>query len=153
MSVLFVVAPAVIVGWPILCASVAGVAGAMGYKILAETEKCDVGEEESSSVEVTIEGSEVVADSMKRGGKFAITNGDVTATFKRAVDGRCTVHISGQNRTDEELNAIGRDILGRVTQQYAYNKVVTELKKQGFSITEEEITKDQAVRIRVRKYV
>jgi uncharacterized protein YqfB (UPF0267 family) len=152
MSVVFIVAPAVAIGWPILCSTVAGVAGALGYTVLASN-KSVVVPEQRAGVEVDIEGSEIIADSMKRESEFAITNHDVTAVFKRSIDGRCTVHVSGENKTDEQLRAIGQEILNKITQQYAYNKVVTELKKQGFSVTDEEITKDNAVRIRVRKFV
>lgn len=156
MSVVFVVAPVVVAGWPILCGAVAGAAGALGYKIL-KSENCedlridDV--EDTSSVEVQLEGSRVIADQMKRDSRFSITNGDVTATFSRSIDGGCTVHVSGRDRTQEQLSEIGRQILGQVAQQYAYNKVVTELKTQGFSVTQESIAADQTIRIRVSKYV
>ena len=59
----------------------------------------------------------------------------------------------GDNKTDAQLQAIGQELVGKVTQQYAYNKVVTELKSQGFTVTDEEVTADQAIRIHVTKYV
>lgn len=152
MSVVFVVAPAVAaVGWPVLCAAVGSVAGIMGYKTLTQTVTDQT--TDSCKVEVSLKGSDIVAESMRRESQFAITNGDVTATFKRAADGKCIVHVSGKNRAEAELRAIGEDMLGRVTQHYAYNKVVTELKRQGFTVTDEEVTNSQTVRIKVRKYV
>ena len=153
MSVVFVVAPAVVAGWPILCGAIAGAAGILGYKALGVS-KCIQAEESAGSfVEVSLENSEVIADAMKREGEFVVAKDDVTATFRRAADGRCTVHVTGKNKTQEELSAIGTELVGRVTQQYAYNQVVTEMKKQGFNIVNEEVGTDQTIRISVCKYV
>ena len=152
LSVVFIVAPVVVASWPILCGAIAGAAVALGYKAV------DAGSilqnlEKDTSVEVSLEGSEVIADAMKRESEFVITKGDVTARFQRAADGRCTVHVSGQNMTNQELSTVGRELIGRVTQQYAYNRVVSEMKKQGFTITSEEIAADQTIRVNVCKYV
>lgn len=153
MSVVFVVAPMVVAGWPMLCGAAAAAAAALGYKALAREEVVEADEDTEHYVEVPIEDSQVVAESMARGSEFSIKKDDIVATFSRAADGRCTVHVRGENRTDEELSAVGRELVGRVTQQYAYNKVMTELKSQGFTVTGEEVTNDQAIRIHVSKYV
>lgn len=153
MSVVFVVAPMVVAGWPLLCGAAAAAAGALGYKALAREEIIEAEDATERFVEIPIEDSQVIAESMARESQFAIRKEDVTATFSRSADGRCTVHVAGQNKTEEELSAIGRELVGKVTQQYAYNKVVTELKTQGFTVTSEEVTNDQAIRIHVSKYV
>ncbi len=151
MSVVFVVSPMVVAGWPLLCGAVAAAAASLGYKALAaeQTEVLDT----TRQIEISMENSQVVAESMARGSQFSICKDDVTATFSRSGDGRCVVHVSGDNRTDAELKQIGQELVGRVTQQYAYNKVVTELKGQGFTVTGEEVTNDKAIRIHVSKYV
>lgn len=154
LSVVFIVIPAVVVSWPILCGAVAGAAAVMGYK--ARTVAVAVNQEEEVSetwAEVSLEGSEVIADSMKRESEFVIANGEVTARFRRAADGCCTVHVSGDNKTQAELDAIGHDLIGRVTQQYAYHKVVSEMKKQGFTITSEEVAADRTIRVNVSRFV
>ena len=153
MSVVFVVIPAVVVGWPVLCGAIAGAAATLGYRALNTGQSLSVEEPEDRLVEITLESSEVIADAMKRESEFAVRKDDITATFRRAADGRCQVHVTGKDTTDEELRTIGRELVGRVTQQYAYNKVLSELKKQGFTVAHEEVTADQAIRIRVSKYV
>ena len=154
MSVVFVVAPAVIAGWPILCGAVAAAAGTLGYKSLKCGQEIELDIPNiQNSVEIPLEDSQVIADTMARESQFAIHKDDVAATFSRAADGRVSVHISGDNKTDSELDAIGQELIGRVTQQYAYNKVLTELKQQGFSVTSEEVANDQTIRIHVSKYV
>jgi hypothetical protein len=153
LSVVFIVAPAVVVGWPVLTGAIAAAAGALGYKALNAGNRISEEESAESWVDIPMEGSQVVAEAMSRGSEFVITKGDVTATFRRAADGRCTVHVAGGNKSEAELSAIGKELLGRVTQQYAYNKTITELKKQGFTVTHEEVAADQTIRINVSKYV
>ena len=153
MSCIFIIAPMVIVGWPLLCAAVTEAAGTLGYKARTREHVGEAEQETESWVDIPLEDSQVIADTMARESEFAIRKDDVTATFSRAADGRCTVHVSGQNKTDRELSEIGKELVGRVTQQYAYNRVLTELKSLGFTVTAEEVTNDQAIRIHVTKYV
>ena len=153
MSVVFVVAPAVLASWPILCGAVAGAAAALGYKALSVEDSLAKCGKLDSWVDVSLEGSEIIADAMRRESEFIIAKDDVTATFRREADGRCTVHVGGVNKTEEELNRIGQELVGKVTQQYAYHKVVTEMKNQGFTVTNEEITADRTIRIQVQKFV
>lgn len=152
MSVVFVVTPMVVAGWPLLCGAVAAAAASLGYALAAEHTEC-AETATAKQVEISMEDSQVVAESMARGSEFTICKDDVAATFSRSADGRCVVHVSGENKTDAELTQIGEELVGRVTQQYAYNKVVTELKAQGFTVTGEEVTNDQTIRVRVSKYV
>jgi hypothetical protein len=150
---MFVVAPAIAAAsWSLLSAAVAGTAAALGYKVL-DAEKSLEEIECDNSVEVELEGSQVIAENMRRESQFVISNGDITATFARSADGRCTMHVAAKNMTEEELSAAGREIMGQVTQQYAYNKVLTELKGQGFTVSHEEVAEDKTIRIKVCKYV
>ena len=153
MSVVFVVTPMVVAGWPLLCGAIAAAAGSLGYKALTCKEVVEAERGVESQVEIPMEDSQIVAESMARESQFTIVKGDVTATFSRSADGRCTVHVAGENKSEDELSAIGRELVGRVTKQYAYNRVVTDLKAQGFTVTAEEVTNDQAIRIHVSKYV
>lgn len=153
LSVVFLVAPAVMASWPILCGAVAGAAAALGYKALNMEDSLAEHVLGNAEVDVALEGSEIIADAMRRESEFTIAKDDVTATFRREADGRCTVHVSGVNKSQEELTQIGQELVGRVTQQYAYHKVVTEMKNQGFTISNEEVTADRTIRIQVHKFV
>ena len=42
--------------------------------------------------------------------------------------------------------------LRELNQRYAYHKVLTEVKKQGFSVAEDEVTSDNTIRLVVRKW-
>ncbi len=155
MSVVFIVVPVVAAGWPIMCGAIAAAAGALGYTTLAAG-SCRVTLPErdgTNAVVIPLEDSQVVAETMARESQFTIVRDEISATFSRAADGRCMVHVAGENKTDAELDAVGKELIGHVTQQYAYNKVLTELKGQGFTVTSEEVTNDQMIRIHVSKYV
>ena len=155
MSVVFVVVPAIAASWPILCGVVAAATGVLGYRTLRVADEIESTEAVSTdaTAQITLKGSDLLAESMQQGDEFAITNDDVKAVFRRAADGRCTVHVSAPNRSQAELEAIGRDLMNRVSQQYAYNKVLTQMKSQGFTVNQEEVAEDQTIRIRVSKYV
>jgi len=154
LSVVFVVAPAVVAGWPLLCGAVAAAAASLGYKALTKNETVEFELDDVENwVDIPIEDSQLLADAMARESSFVIKKDDVTATFSRAADGRCMVHLSGENKSEAELSEIGRELIGRVTQQYAYNKVMGELRAQGFSVTSEEVAADQTIRIHVSKFV
>ena len=51
-----------------------------------------------------------------------------------------------------ELRRVGEDLLGRVTQQYVYDRLMTELAARNVSVIAEEVTEDAAVKIRVRSW-
>lgn len=157
MSVMITVVPVLVVGWPIMCAAVAAAAATLGYHSVKCGQDIDIinstaGKGSHKSVVIPLEDSQIVGEAMARESQFTINRDDVSATFRREADGRVTVHVAGNNKTERELSEIGQELAGRVTQQYAYNKVVTELKQQGFSITSEEVANDQTIRIRVSKY-
>jgi stage V sporulation protein SpoVS len=61
------------------------------------------------------------------------------------------MHVSGKNKTEAELQAIGQTVMNRILQQYAYQRVMEELEKRGFTVVKEEVDENQVIRIRVRK--
>ncbi|MEN6371461.1 MAG: DUF1257 domain-containing protein [Armatimonadota bacterium] len=163
MSVVFyVVAPAVVAAWPILCGAIAAASGSLGYSLVKSGQEADLETQNTgqktkldihNTVDMPLKDSQIIADTMSRESQFTIQKDDVRATFYRAADGRVSVHISGDNKTDNELETIGQELIGRVTQQYTYNRVLSELKQKGFSVTSEEVANDQTIRIHVSKYV
>ena len=54
--------------------------------------------------------------------------------------------ISGRIGLDEPALA------GQITQRYAYNKVLHEVKLKGFMVSEEQLEADQSIRLVVRKW-
>ncbi len=150
MSCMFFFMPELYIEWSNLHRNAQAAGASLGYK---ETETEQVVPRGNRSVTVPIEDSNILGDTMARDSKFTINKDDISATFNREADGRVSVHVSGKNHTDSELQTLGKELIGKITQQYAYNKVVTEMKKKGFTVTSEEVANDQTIRIHVSKYV
>lgn len=150
MSAVCVLTPLVVASWPTIMSVIAGAAASMGYSMTHQEVDEETPVRGKKKVETEIENSEVIADQMGRGQKVIITKGDITIEFGQDARGACTVCVSGSNHTDEELRAIGEEVVGRVVQQYAYHKLMTELKKRNYSVVNEEVLADKSVRVRVR---
>ena len=58
--------------------------------------------------------------------------------------------VEGSGQSKAELKRIGEALVGRVTQQYAYHRLVSELKERHMTILQERVGKEQAIHIRVR---
>lgn len=149
MGAILVLTPLVVSAWPAVAAAIMGAAASMGFSastpVLSEEE-----EARPTRVETEIENSEVVAEQMARGEKVVITKDDITVEFGRDARGACSVCVSGLNHSERELRKIGEEIAGRVVQQYAYNKLLTELKKRNYSVVDEKVLQDQSIQIRIR---
>ena len=50
------------------------------------------------------------------------------------------------------MRAVAEEVARRLAQQYAYHRLVTEMKARGMSIVDEEVERDGTVRMQVRVY-
>lgn len=149
MSSVSVVTPIIIASWPAVASAVVSAAGAMGFTVLASHADVEppAGVER---VESEIPNSEVLAESLSRGEKVRIARDGVVVEIGVDDRGKCSVCASGKGKSKGELRRIGEEVSGRVVQQFAYHKLVTELKSRGYSIAEESVQKDQSIQMRVR---
>ena len=149
MGACLVLTPLVIAAWPTMMAAVLGAAASMGFTAV---ESASIREKvpKKKRVETDIENSEVVAEGMARGQKMVIQKGDITIEFGRDERGACTVCVTGEKHSDKELKKIGEEVAGRVVQQYAYHKLVTELKQRNYSLVDEKVLQDGSIQVRVR---
>lgn len=53
---------------------------------------------------------------------------------------------------DEDVLRKQGDFVEKLTQRYAYNKVVKEAKKAGFSLIQEEVMEDHSIKVVIRKW-
>ena len=74
----------------------------------------------------------------------------ITATFSRDARGALKLCMEGTGHTKSQLKQIGQELIDRVTQQYVYHRVVSELKERNMNIVNEEVASDRTVTIRVR---
>lgn len=137
MSVVFVIVPSMVGGWPILMAAIAAACSALGYQVLkggkVRTSVAEVGK----SVSMTLD-AQALSDALEREETVTVVQSDVTISFHKDPRGRVTMHVSGKDKTEAELQEIGQKVMNRILQQYAYQRVMQELEKRGFTLIKEE---------------
>ena len=153
MSTVLIVAPIVISSWPMIAPAIVAAVTASGYALAKQTanasEEVEVDEE---CEEISLENSEILADAKNLGESMTIVKENVRATFHRDARGRLRLTVSGKGLSKSQMRAIGEELIGLVTQQYAYHRLVTEMKARGMTIVEEDVEADQTVKIRVRNW-
>ncbi len=149
MSTVCILTPIVIGSWPVIASAVAGAANAMGFAVVGGETVADESSAQTA-VETEVPNSQVVAEAMKPGQKIRIERGGITIDFGIDERGACTVCVSGKGQTKADLKRIGDEVAGRVVQQFAYHKLMTELKKRNYDIVEEGVQEDDSIQVRVK---
>jgi hypothetical protein len=149
MSSVCVLTPIVVGSWPAIASAALGAAAAMGFTV-SSAEREVARPQGPRTVEMEVPNSEVVAEGVARGQKLRIHRDGVVIEIGVDERGKCTVCASGEGVSKAELRRIGEEVAGRVVQQFAYHKLVTELKSRGYQIAEESVQQDQSIQLRVR---
>jgi hypothetical protein len=153
MSTVLVVAPIVIANWSAITAAVAAGVATAGFTAAAATEEAIVQSQPGlTREEIEVPESEILADSHGGGERIVVQNGGIRAVFSRDARGGLKVCMEGQGVSKAELKRLGEELIGRVTQQYVYHRLVSELQSRNVTIVDEQVTKDNAVKIRVRSW-
>jgi len=158
MSTVMIVAPIVIANWGVISSAVAAGMAAAGFTAIAHTASIagqGVSRHDGSTVsraEIEIPDSEVLEGTVGTGERVIAERGGVRAIFSRDARGGLKVCMEGTGVSKQELHRIGEELIGRVTQQYVYHRLVSELQARNVSIVAEEVTADQSVKIRVRSW-
>ncbi|MDR3108829.1 MAG: DUF1257 domain-containing protein [Planctomycetaceae bacterium] len=159
MSTILIISPLIVTGWPLLTAAITASVMSMGYAVVEESVlECNEDLNENSvsrenlhvHEEMSIENSEILADARNRGETLTIQKDNVKVTFHRDIRGTLRLTIDADGLTKREVQKLGDDLIGRVTQQYSYNRLVTEMKERGMTIVEEDVEADGTVKMRVR---
>jgi hypothetical protein len=152
MSSCVIVTPLIIASWPAITAAVTAAIGSLGYSVAAAgagtTQKAET--EARTRAEIDVEDSEVLQEAGPAGGELIVEKDSVRAVFSRDARGALKLCVEGDGLSKSELKKIGEDLIGRVTQQYAYHKIVTELQNRNMTIVDEKVSEDRTVKIRVR---
>ena len=150
MSTVIVLAPLIVAGWPAITAAVTAAVATMGFSIArAAVSDQRLGSSETRA-EIEVENSEVLQGAAGTGQEIVVERDGVRAIFTRDPRGALKICMEGKGYSKSELKKIGEELIGRVTQQYVYHRIVTELKERNMPIVDEELTEDRTVKIRVR---
>ena len=148
MSSVIVLTPIIIGSFPAVAAAVAGVAGSMGFAMLTPDNMPDSTRAEPPSVTTVIANSDVIEEELSHGQSIRIERDGVVLEFARNSRGECTVCATG-SRSKSELKRIAEEASGRLVQQFAYHKLVTELKHRGYRVGSESVESDGSIQMSV----
>ena len=153
MSCVVVVTPLIIAGWPAITAAVTAAVGSMGYALAKDTgPRRRQLESGKTKTEIEIEDSEILEAAGGTGEELVVEKDGIRAVFSRDARGALKVCMEGEGCTKKELKQIGEELIGRVTQQYVYHKMITELKERNMAVVDEEVAEDRTIKIRVRNW-
>lgn len=152
MSTVLVVAPIVIANWSVISAAVIAGVGSVGYAVVSgvETPGRTTNRQVGNRAEIEVENSEILATGVIPGQEIVVQKDGVTVRFSRDRQGALKVCVEGEGLSKSQLKQVGEDLIGVVTQQYAYHRIMTEMKNQNMTVVHEEVDADRTVRIRVR---
>jgi len=154
MSCVCILTPVVIAAWPAFSAAVVAAANSLGYVLVDEAIKQSQKTSQKSNRHVNLEiaNSEVVTGSLGRDQQICVTREGVTVVFSRDARGRASVCVSGPSFTDDELRGMGQELSQRVVQKYVYQRLMDEMSSRQFTVVEEEVDANHAIRLKVRHW-
>ncbi|NLF08436.1 MAG: DUF1257 domain-containing protein [Pirellulaceae bacterium] len=152
MSTVIVLTPIIIANWPVITAVVAAAVGTMGFSAVQTTETQKIAGTETTREEIEVDNSDILQNAEGRGEQIVVEREGLRATFSRDTRGTLRVCMEGRGHSKAELRRIGRELVDRVTQQYVYHRVITELKERKMHVVSEEVAEDRTVKIHVRNW-
>src|SRR4030095_17070031 len=96
MSVVCILAPVVVAGWPAFSAAVAAAATSLGYAVLDASEATEINVSSTRKVALEIANSEVVTGTLGRDQRISVHRDGVTVIFSRDERGRASLCVTGQ---------------------------------------------------------
>ena len=152
MSTVVVLAPIIIANWPMIAAAVGAAVGTMGFAMVRKEEAVTQRAATKNREEIEVENSEILPSALGAEEEIVVEREGLRAIFSRDARGALRVCLEGTGQSRSELRRLGQELIDRVTQQYVYHRVVTELKSRNMTIVDEEVTEDRTVKIHVRSW-
>ena len=151
MSSVIVLAPLIVGGWPVITAAVTAAIGTMGFSV-ATAGAAQRQTRVANRTEIEVEDSEILQNAAGIEQSLVVERDGIRAVFSRDARGALKVCMEGEGVSKSELKRVGEELIGRVTQQYAYHRIVSELQDRNMTIVDEEFAADRTVKIRVRNF-
>jgi hypothetical protein len=152
MSTVVVLTPIIIANWPAITAVVGAAVGALGFSAVQAAETETSRATATTREEIEVDNSEILANTAGCGEKIVVEREGLRAVFTRDARGSLRVCMEGKGYSKAKLREIGQELVDRVTQQYVYHRVITEMKERNMHVVSEEVAEDRTVKIRVRNW-
>jgi hypothetical protein len=150
MSAVIVVTPLVIGSWPIITAAVTAAISSMGFSLVQAGQPIRQTAKSRAREEIEVDDSEILAESGGLRQELVVERDGLRAVFTRDERGALKLCLEGEGFSKSQLRQIGEELIGRVTQQFVYHRLMTELKERHMNVVEEEVSEDRTIKIRVR---
>src|SRR5262245_57469871 len=125
MSTVLVVTPIVIAHWPVIAAATSGAIASMGFSTVEEAVtagRSSVSAKEGEKETIEVENSEIMPGAIGSTEQMVVEREGVRATFSRDARGALKVCMEGKGLSKRQLRELGEELIGRVTQQFVYNR-------------------------------
>jgi hypothetical protein len=152
MSTVLVLTPIIIANWPAITAIVSAAVGTMGFSAVQGIKSQQSQVTGTTREEIEVDNSEILESAGGRGEEIVVEREGLRAVFTRDGRGSLRVCMEGHGHSKAELRKIGQELVDRVTQQYVYHRVITEMKQRNMHVVSEEVAEDRTVKIRVRNW-
>jgi hypothetical protein len=150
MSAVIVVTPLVIGSWPIIAAAVTAAISTMGFSVVQGAAHGYGEAQTRAREEIDVEDSEILAESGGLSQELVVERDGLRAVFTRDERGALKLCLEGAGFSKGQLREIGEELIGRVTQQFVYHRLMTELNERHMNVVGEEVAEDRTIKIRVR---
>lgn len=155
MSCVCILTPVVIAAWPAFSAAVVSAATSLGYQVISESltsRDAAASANSPNRIELEIDQSELVTDSLGRARQLQVAKDGITVTFSRDARNRASLCVEGKGHTEAELRRAGEELGQRTVQHYVYQKLMSEMEARQFVLVEEEVDENHAIRLKVRHW-
>ncbi len=152
MSTVMVLTPIIIANWPVITAVVSAAVGSMGFTTVQNVVAQHTQATGTVREEIEIDNSEILANTAGCGEEIVVERDGLRAVFSRDGRGSLKVCMEGRGHSKAEMRRIAQELVDRVTQQYVYHRVITELQGKQMHVVSEEVAEDRTVKIRVRNW-
>jgi hypothetical protein len=132
-----------------MCAAATAAAAALGLSLAKENNGQTQGTE--NSVDICLKNAAEVAGNISSGQTLTFSAPGLKVIFYQDENGQAAVRVAGR-KSKAELEALGEAMAKKVVQQYAYHRLVTEMKAQNMNVVEEEVEADGSIRLQVRVF-
>ncbi|MGC8740744.1 MAG: DUF1257 domain-containing protein [Candidatus Sumerlaeaceae bacterium] len=162
MGAIFVLTPTVGWAFPLLWPILMSTAGALGYKLYTSSAddaplrgRLTAQMKKLRTVRLALDElvAGVVAEEVGREQVLRFVRDDVTLVFKRDARSKFSIEvIAPDTRTVTELRAIGEQFAYQLIQQFAYNRVITEMERRGANVVSEHRDEQGNIVIELRRW-
>jgi len=137
---------------PVILAAATSAAASLGFNLASQKVEESLPEQvqEENAVGFDLPDAEGFRQLLDQNGPFILTRPDATIIIQNK--GR-SVHLEVRGLAPEdELETLGRQLIQTVSQHYAYDRVMSDLKARGFDALEESTEEDGTIKLKLRRW-